>query len=134
MRLLAMLVVAVGALAGVLIPSPADSPLGRVASIDGDASEPRWDTPVDGAAVRRAGELLPDDARYYVWAPGASPLLQGNLKSAAQLFLAPALPVQEATEGEWILSYRASATLPDGVRGAARRSVGPRVVLVRVRR
>jgi hypothetical protein len=134
MRLLALLVVALAAIGGLLVPSPADSPLGRVASVDADGPDPLWDTPVDGEAVRRAGKLLPDGARYYVWAPAASPLLQGNLKAATQLFLAPALPVRDPAAAEWILSYRASPTLPPGVPAEERLSVGPGVLLARVAR
>lgn len=134
MRLLPVLAVAVVALAGLLVPSPTDSPLGRVASLDRDTRDPVWDTSVDGEAVRSAGELLPDDARYFVWAPGASPLLQGNLKAAAQLFLAPALPVRDAAVAEWVLSYRASPALPRGVDTAERHTFGAGVLLVRVAR
>jgi hypothetical protein len=32
-------------------------------------------------------------------------LLQGNLKAAAQLFLAPALPVQDLNRARWVLVY-----------------------------
>jgi hypothetical protein len=136
MRPLVVLVVGLAALAGLLVPSPADSPLGRVASLDADGPDPLWDTPVDGAAVRRAGELLPDDARYVVWAPeaSASPLLRGNLKAATQLLLAPALPVQDPAAAEWVLSYRASPTLPPGLRTAERFSVGRGILLVRIAR
>jgi hypothetical protein len=114
------------------VPSPTDSPLGRVANVDGDGPDPLWDTPVDGAAMRRAGELLPDDARYLLWAPGSTPLLQGNLKAAAQLFLAHALPVQDPAAAAWVLSYRASPVLPPGVEADETRRVGPSILLVRV--
>ena len=133
-RLALILAVALAALAGLLVPSPAGSPLGRLANIDADGPDPLWDTPVDGAAVRRAGELLPDDARYLVWAAGASPLLQGNLKAAAQLMLAPALPVQDPAAAEWVLSYRASPGLPPGLGSRESLSLGPGILLVRVAR
>lgn len=129
-----VLAVALAALAGLLVPSPANSPLGRLANVDADGPDPRWDTPVDGAAVRRAGELLPDKARYLLWAPGTSPLLQGNLEAATQLLLAPALPVQDPAAAEWVLSYRASPALPPGLRVGEPLSVGPGVFLVRVAR
>jgi hypothetical protein len=128
-----VLAVVLAALVGLLVPSPSDSPLGRVASVDADGPDPLWDTPVDGTAVRRAGTLLPNDARYFVWAPAATPLLRGNLKAATQLFLAPALPVQDPADAEWVVSYRASPTLPPGVLPTEQRSVGPGVVLVRLR-
>jgi len=134
MRPALVLAVVLAALAGLLVPSPANSPLGRLVNIDADAPDPLWDTPVDGAAVRRAGELLPDDARYLLWAPGASPLLQGNLKAATQLMLAPALPVQDPAAAQWVLSYRASPALPPGLRAGEPLSVGPGVFLVRLAR
>lgn len=133
-RLVAVASVVLLAVGGILVPSPSDSPLGRVASIDGDGPDPLWDTPIDGAAIRRAGEQLPDDARYLVWAPGATPLLQGNLKAAAQLYLAPALPVQDTALASWILSYHASPSLPPGVRAGESQAVGNRILLVRIAR
>ncbi len=84
--------------------------------------------------MRRAGELLPDDARYLLWAPGASSLLLGNLKAATQLVLAPALPVQDPAAAEWVLSYRASPALPPGLRAGEALSVGPGILLFRVAR
>jgi hypothetical protein len=88
-----------------LVPDPERSPLGRVAAIDGDGPDPRYDAPVDGAALRRAAELVPDGATYAIVAPSGSPLLVGNLKAAAQLFLAPALPVQDRRRANWLLVY-----------------------------
>jgi hypothetical protein len=122
--LLAACVVVAAALA--LVPEPSESPLGRVASFDGDGPEPRYDVPVDGPAIRRAGAIVPDDATYAVLAPGASPLLQGNLKAAGQLFLAPALPVQDPARADWRVVYGpAAAEATDGI------ALGPRVRLVR---
>lgn len=92
-----------------LVPHPSSSPLGRVASIDGDGPDPTYDAPLDAAAMRRAGAIVPDDGTYAIVAPDASPLLQGNLKAAAQLFLAPALPLQDVREAEWVLIYGESA-------------------------
>jgi hypothetical protein len=131
-RLAIVAAVALLALGGLLVPSPADSPLGRVANVDGDGRDPLWDTPVDGAAMRRAGELLPDDARYLLWAPAAPPLLQGNLKAAGQLFLAPALPVQDPAAARWVLSYRASPSLPPDLEAGETSRVGPGILLVRI--
>jgi hypothetical protein len=109
-----------------LVPSPSDSPLGRVASLDGDGPDPRYDTRLDGAAIRRAGGILPDATTYAVAAPGAPPLLAGNLKAATQLFLAPALPVQDARAARWVLVYGpAAARAPAGSR------IAPQVALVR---
>jgi hypothetical protein len=89
-----------------LAPAPADAPLGRLANVEGEGPDPRFDTPLDGGAIRRAGERVPDDETYAVFARDADPLLQGNLKAAAQLFLAPSLPVQDLTRAQWILVYR----------------------------
>lgn len=97
-----------------LVPSPSRSPLGRVASVDGDGPDPRYDAPVDSVALRRAATIVPEGATYAVFAPGASPLLQGNLKAAAQLFLAPALPVQDVTRADWVLVY-GGARVSDGM-------------------
>ena len=133
-RLVLVLAIALAAVAGLLVPSPAGSPLGRLAAVDADGSDPLWDTPVDGAAVRRAGRLLPDDARYLIWAPGATPLLQGNLKAAAQLMLAPALPVQDPAAAEWVLSYGASPVVPPGVQAVETVALGNGVFLVRIAR
>lgn len=133
-RLAIVAAVALLAVVGLLVPSPADSPLGRVANIDGDGRDPLWDTPVDGTAMRRAGGLLPDDARYFLWTPGATPLLQGNVKAAAQLFLAPAVPMQDPAAAAWVLSYQASPPLPPGIVADDTRSVGPRILLVRIAR
>lgn len=88
-----------------LVPRPADAPLGRLANVDGDGPDPRYDAPLDGDAVRRAGRIVPDDDTYAVVVRGGDPLLQGNLKAAAQLFLAPALPVQDLNRAQWVLVY-----------------------------
>lgn len=115
-----------------VVPALGRSPLGRVASFDADGPDPLYDAPLDAATIRSAGAILPDDATYYVHAPGADPLLQGNLKAAGQLFFTPALPVQDAGAAEWVLSYRAEPRLPPGLAPAASTRVGPGVFLVRV--
>lgn len=88
-----------------LVPRPVDAPLGRVANFDGDGPDPRFDAPLDPRALRLGGRLVPDDDTYLVAAPGASPLLQGNLKAAAQLYLAPSLPVQTLERAQWVVAY-----------------------------
>lgn len=88
-----------------LVPRPADAPLGRLANVEGDGPDPAYDVPLDRDAVRRAGRIVPDDETYAVVVRRADPLLQGNLKAAAQLFLAPALPVQDLSRAEWLLVY-----------------------------
>jgi hypothetical protein len=116
--LLALCAVAVVLLA--LVPSPADSPLGRVANVEGDGPEPRFDVALDARALRRAGRLVPDDETYLAAAPGASPLLQGNLKAAAQLYLAPSLPVQSLERAQWVVAYLEGEPELPGVRLGAR--------------
>ena len=88
-----------------LVPRPSDSPFGRLANFDGDGPGPHFDVPLDAAALRRAGQLVPDDDTYLAAAPGASPLRQGNLKAGAQLYLAPSLPVQDLNDADWVLAY-----------------------------
>ena len=96
---------AVVALLLALVPRPSASPLGRLANVEGDGPDPRFDAPLDADALRRAGRLVPDDETYIAVAPGADPLLQGNLKAAAQLYLAPSLPVQSLERAQWALAY-----------------------------
>lgn len=115
-----------------LVPAPSRSPLGRLASFEADGPGPLYDAPVDEAAIRRAADLLPDDATYYVYAPQADPLLQGNLKAAGQLFFARALPAQDPAAAEWVLSYRATPRLPSGLAPSASARIGPGVFLIRV--
>ena len=115
-----------------LVPAPDRSPLARVVNLDGDGPDPQFDTPLDALGLRRAGALLPDDTTYFVHAPGASPLLQGNLKAATQLFLAPALPVQPPQAARWLVAYDAGGAPIRGLRIAERRRVGRLVELVRV--
>jgi hypothetical protein len=88
-----------------VVPRPADAPLGRVANLEGDGPNPRFDAQLDARALRRAGRLVPDDETYLAAAPEADPLLQGNLKAAAQLYLAPSLPVQSLERAQWVLAY-----------------------------
>jgi hypothetical protein len=96
---------AIVALLLALVPRPSDSPLGRLGNFEADGPSPRFDAPLDAEALRRAGRLVPDDETYLVAAPGADPLLQGNLKAAAQLYLAPSLPVQSLDRAQWALAY-----------------------------
>ena len=88
-----------------LVPRPSDAPLGRLANVDGDGPDPRYDAPLDGDAVRRAGRLVPDDETYALIVLEGDPLLQGNLKAAAQLYLAPSLPVQDLQRAQWLVLY-----------------------------
>ena len=111
-----------------------NTPASRVGSYDADGPDPRYDAPLDGAAIRRAGELVPDGATYIVHAPDASPLLAGNLKAAAQLFLAPALPVLDARLAEWVVAYDAGGTLPAGLETRRAERLGDHLVVSEVER
>ncbi len=64
---------------------------------------------IDTTAIRRAGELVPDDAVFYIEVlesdPGAD-----DVRLAAKLFLLPALPAQRPDTASWILTYRSPLT------------------------
>jgi hypothetical protein len=74
-----------------------DNPFYRLAGGEGDGRDARFDAPLDPAILRDAGDTLPRGLPYAVVAPGESPLVQGNLKAAGQLYLAQALPVQDVS-------------------------------------
>ncbi len=94
---------AAAVLALALVPSSAN-PFYRLAGSDGDGREPTFDVPLDPAPLRAA--RFPDDLPYITEAPGASPLAQGNLKAAGQLYLARQLPVQDRRRAEVRVQYR----------------------------
>ena len=99
------LLAGVAAATAVLLALPFDAnPLRRLANFHADCPDPLYDRPIDGQAVRDAGAALPDDATYILVVRG-DPVLQGNLKAAAQVFFAPALPVQGHRDAEWIVAY-----------------------------
>ena len=127
-----MLTLALATAALAALPEPLSGPIRRVAEYDAAGPDPLWDADVDGAAIRRAGRLLPDDTTYYVHASRADPVLFGNLKAAGQLFLFPALPVRGVEQARWVLSYRAARLLPTGVRARRVFRLGDRIFLVRV--
>jgi hypothetical protein len=116
----------------IILPGPLGEPVRKLAKTDGDGPRPRYSAEVDDAAIRRAGRLLPNDTTYFLWTTGASPLLQGNLKAATELYLGPALPVQSPRGAGWVLSYGARTELPPGAQAAARYRLGPRIVLARL--
>jgi hypothetical protein len=107
-------------------------PIARLANYDADGRDPIYDANVDGDAIRRAAELLPDGTTYYIHTPPDDPLLIGNLKAAGQLFFAPALPVRDAGAARWVLSYGAERLLPPGLRAARRQRLGERIYLVEI--
>ncbi len=75
----------------------------RLANVDGDTRAPLYDRPLDDEALRRAGEVVPDEATYYVEGRTEDAVLLGNLKAASQLYLAPALPVLDFRRAEWFV-------------------------------
>jgi hypothetical protein len=108
------------------------SPIARLANYDSDGPDPLYDADVDGAAIRRAGELIPEDATYYIHTAPSDPLLIGNLKAAGQLFFAPALPVRDAARADWIVSYRAPRLVPRGLHAGRAYRLGERIWLLEV--
>ncbi len=140
-RLLLGLAIAGGVAA--LAAAPAlDGPISRLANYESDGPDPIWDVPgIDSAALRRAGELLPDDARYFLFTPPAgqdapyeSTLRAGNVLAGAFLFLAPAAQVRLPADADWVLSYQAPTLVPPGLRAERTVALGEGVFLVRVRR
>ncbi len=81
----------------------AGSPLRRLAGGEGDGPDARFDVPLDAHVLRGAAERVrPGDEYVTAW-PGGSPLEQGNLKAAGQLYLAHALPVLDRERPPWVL-------------------------------
>jgi hypothetical protein len=94
---------AVAVLALALVPW-SGNPFYRLAGSEGDGPDPTFDVPLDPAPLREA--RLPDDLPYVTEAPGASPLVQGNLKAAGQLYLSAQLPVQDRRRADVRVVYR----------------------------
>lgn len=92
----------------------ADSPLRRLAGGEGDGPDPRFDVPLDASAVRETS--LPTGTTYFVSAPERSPLVQGNAKAAAQLYLAAGLPVQEASRARFAIRIEGERLVVTGLR------------------
>ena len=61
---------------------------------------------VNTGAIRRAGELVPDDAIFYVRAPSSDPR-SDDVILAARLFLLPAIQSRSPEAADWIISFRA---------------------------
>ena len=89
----------------------ADSPLRRLAGGEGDSPNPRFDVPLDADALRAAEETVPAGDEYATVWPGGTPLEQGNLKAAGQLYLSRAIPVLDTSRPDWILSVRDGSVL-----------------------
>jgi hypothetical protein len=131
--LAAATVVALAALAAA-VPG-VRSPVARLANYRADPPGPHYDVPIDGRALERAGSILRRTPRatYLVYAPGASPLLRGNLHAAMALYALPARPVLESASAGWVLSYKA-AHLPASLRVRRAYRLGPGITLFEVAR
>jgi hypothetical protein len=83
-----------------------DNPLYRLAGGGGDSSDARFDAPLDPSPLRAFDEGAEPDTPYFVDAAAATPLEQGNLKAAGQLYLAPLLPVLDRSRAETFVRLR----------------------------
>jgi hypothetical protein len=108
--------VAAAILVSPAVPGPLGEPARRLVNSEADGRDPEWDRPLDGDALRRGAERIPDDGTYALDAAGADPVLQGNLKAGAQLFFAPALPVQDPRRADVVVKYRNGRLAVAGVR------------------
>lgn len=93
---------ALAVLAGAAVPW-SDGPLRRLAGGEGERRDPIFDVELDSRALRAAAPLVGDSTYATEW-PGGSPLQQGNLKAAGQLYLSRGLPLLE--RAEWTVVVR----------------------------
>ena len=100
----ALVAAAVSVLAVAAVPW-SDGPLGRLAGGGGAGPDAAFDVALDARALRAAAPRVGDSTYFAEW-PGGSPLQQGNLKAAGQLYLARGLPVLEPRRAEWVLVAR----------------------------
>ena len=87
-----------------------DGPLRRLAGGEGEGRDPAFDVELDADALR-AGTAVVGDSEYATEWPGGSPLEQGNLKAAGQLYLARGVPVFERSRAHWILGVRGGSVV-----------------------
>ena len=116
-----------------LAPGRLGAPIRRLANYQADTRDPIYNAPLDAAAIRRAGELIPNSRRetYYIFT-GPYPQLGHDLIGAGLLFFLPALAVPHPHDARWILSYDAPSLVPRGVRAGRTYRLGPKIFLVRV--
>ncbi len=134
--LLRIVLVGAVALAFVLVavaPGRVSGPIRRLANYAADGPDPIWDTVVDGAALREAGRILPDNATYALYYPVADGQLAHDLQGATLLFFTPALPLKHVRDAGWVLSYHAPRLLPEGVHAERTYNLSPRIYLIKVR-
>jgi hypothetical protein len=112
-------------------PRPFSTPFRRLANYRSDGPNPLWDArpPLDSAAIRKAGELIPHGATYWIYGPGGQYV--HDLQGAGLLFF-PALAVGSPKQAQYVFSYEQPRLLPQGVRAARVWQVGPRIYLVKL--
>ena len=118
-----------------LAPGRLGAPIRRLANYRADTRDPIYNAPLDAAAIRRAGALIPNSRRetYYIHTR-PEPQLGHDLIGAGLLFFLPALAVPDPRDARWILSYEAPSLVPSGVQPERTYRLGPKIFLVRVRR
>jgi hypothetical protein len=65
---------------------------------------------INTAAIRRGGELIPDDGVYYV-STGVADRTSENVMLAARLFFLPAVQSRTPALADWVLSYRTHSSI-----------------------
>ena len=135
-RGLIVLAVACAATLAATVPH-LDGPVSRLANYRPDSADPIWDNrgspPTDGAALRRAGAIIPSRTTYYVEVGGGPPGLYHDVLVGATLFFLPALRVLSPADAQWVLDYRARPLVPSSLRPVRVYRVGDGIFLVRVR-
>ena len=92
----------VAVLAAAAVPW-SDGPLRQLAGGEGEGRDPTFDVELDARGLRAAASQVADSTYATEW-PGASPLQQGNLKAAGQLYLSRGLPLLEGAQ--WTVVVR----------------------------
>lgn len=93
---------AVAVLAAAAVPW-SGGPLRQLAGGDGEGRDAMFDVELDAPSLRAAASQVGDSTYATEW-PGGSPLQQGNLKAAGQLYLSRGLPLLEGAE--WTVVVR----------------------------
>ena len=117
-----------------LAPGRLGAPIRRLANYRADTRDPIYNAPIDAAAIRRAGALIPNSRRetYFIYTR-PEPQLGHDLIGAGLLFFLPALAVPNPHNARWILSYQAPSLVPRGISAGRSYRLGPKIFLVRVR-
>ena len=121
-------------LALAVAPGRLGGPIRRLANYRADTRDPIYNWPLDPAAIRRAGAILPDSSHetYYIHTR-PEPQLGHDLIGAALLFFLPARAVPDPRRARWVFSYDATTRLPPGVRAIRTYTLAKRIFLIRVR-